>query len=71
MVVHSGGGGYAGYMTSCGVTVVADGTAEADERLDHALTNDTALGVIRYADAGYDEALDEVEKKDVPHIRLE
>lgn len=71
VVVHSGGGGYAGYMTSCGVTVVADGTSEADERLDHALTNDTALGVIRYADAGYEEALDEVEKKGVPHIRLE
>jgi urocanate hydratase len=70
VVIHSGGGGYAGYMTSCGVTVVADGTAEADERLDHALTNDTALGVIRYADAGYEDALDEVEKKGVPHIRL-
>jgi len=71
VVVHSGGGGYAGYMTSCGVTVVADGTPEADERLDHALTNDTALGVMRYADAGYEEALDEVEKKGVGHIRLE
>ena len=71
VVVHSGGGGYAGYMTSCGVTVVADGTTEADERLDHSITNDTSLGVIRYADAGYDEALDEVERKAVPYIRLE
>ncbi|MBY3177015.1 urocanate hydratase [Rhizobium leguminosarum] len=70
VVVHSGGGGYAGYMTSCGVTVIADGTDAADERLDHALTNDTALGVMRYADAGYEEALDEVAKKDVPYIRL-
>lgn len=71
VVVHSGGGGYAGYMTSAGVTVIADGTAEARERLDHALTNDTALGVIRYADAGYEESLDEIAKKDVPYIRLE
>lgn len=70
VVVHSGGGGYAGYMTSAGVTVIADGTESARERLDHALTNDTALGVIRYADAGYEESLDEVEKKDVPYIRL-
>lgn len=70
VVVHSGGGGYAGYMTSCGVTVIADGTLEAEERLDRAIGNDTALGVIRYADAGYEEALDEVEKKSVPHIRL-
>ena len=71
VVVHSGGGGYAGYMTSCGVTVVADGTQEADERLDHELTNDTALGVMRYADASYEKALDEVEKKGVGQIRLE
>ena len=57
VVIHSGGGGYAGYMTSAGVTLVADGTEAGDERLSHALTNDTALGVMRYADAGYDEAV--------------
>jgi len=71
VVVHSGGGGYAGYMTSAGVTVVADGTAEGDERLAHALTNDTALGVMRYADAGHAESLDEIERKGIGHIRLE
>ncbi len=70
VVVHSGGGGYAGYMTSCGVTVVADGTQAADERLDHALTNDTALGVIRYADAGYDESFEEIAAKGIGHIAL-
>jgi urocanate hydratase len=70
VVVHSGGGGYAGYMTSCGVTVIADGTPEADERLEHAITNDTSLGVIRYADAGYEEALDEAERKGIPYIRI-
>lgn len=70
VAVHSGGGGYAGYMTSAGVTVVADGTAEADRRIDLALTNDTALGVIRYADAGYPEALDEADQKNIGHIKL-
>lgn len=70
VAVHSGGGGYAGYMTSAGVTIVADGSAAADLRLDRALTNDTALGVIRYADAGYPEALDEAARKGVGHIRL-
>lgn len=70
VAVHSGGGGYAGYMTSAGVTVIADGSEEADARLDRALTNDTALGVIRYADAGYPEALDEAEQKGVGHIRM-
>jgi urocanate hydratase len=70
VVIHSGGGGYAGYMTSAGVTLIADGTDAAAERLSHALTNDTALGVMRYADAGYDEAIDEAEKKDVPWLGL-
>jgi urocanate hydratase len=71
VVVHSGGGGYAGYMTSCGVTVVADGTEAGTERLSHALTNDTSLGVIRYADAGYEESVDEIEKKGIGYIALD
>jgi urocanate hydratase len=70
VVVHSGGGGYAGYMTSAGVTVVADGTTRGDERLEHALTNDTALGVMRYADAGYEESYDEIAAKGIGHIRV-
>lgn len=69
VVVHSGGGGYAGYMTSCGVTVIADGTEAGAERLSHALTNDTSLGVIRYADAGYEESHDEIETKGIGYIR--
>lgn len=68
VVVHSGGGGYAGYMTSCGVTLVADGTPAAAERLEHALTNDTALGVIRYADAGYEESFEEIEAKGIGYV---
>ncbi|WP_256258809.1 urocanate hydratase, partial [Burkholderia ubonensis] len=70
VAIHSGGGGYSGYMTSAGVTVVADGSASANERLTLSMTNDTALGVIRYADAGYDDALDEAKRKHIPHIRL-
>jgi urocanate hydratase len=56
VAIHSGGGGYAGYMTSAGVTLIADGTGAAEERLRLTLTNDTSLGVLRYADAGYEEA---------------
>ena len=70
VAIHSGGGGYAGYMTSAGVTLVADGTPEAAARLELSLTNDTSLGVIRYADAGYAEALDEAAAKGGGHIRL-
>ena len=68
VAIHSGGGGYCGYMTSAGVTVVADGTEAADQRLRLSLTNDTTSGVLRYADAGYEEALDEVAKKAIRRV---
>lgn len=56
VAIHSGGGGYAGYMTSAGATITADGTDEAAQRLSTALTADTGLGVLRFADANYSEA---------------
>jgi urocanate hydratase len=62
VAIHSGGGGYAGYMTSAGVTIIADGTAAAGERLRLTLTNDTSLGVLRYADAGYEQATQAAER---------
>jgi urocanate hydratase len=68
VAIHSGGGGYSGYMTSAGVTVVADGSSAAEQRLSLSLTNDTASGVLRYADAGYEEALDEVRQKGIARI---
>ncbi|WP_339230149.1 urocanate hydratase [Aeribacillus sp. FSL K6-2833] len=70
VAIHSGGGGYTGYMTSAGVTIVADGTEQASIRLNLTLDNDTGLGVLRYADAGYEEALDEVEKKGLRRIDI-
>ena len=57
-------------MTSAGVTIVADGTHAAAERISHAITNDTSLGIIRYADAGYDEAIEAAAAQGVPHIKL-
>jgi urocanate hydratase len=70
VAIHSGGGGYSGYMTSAGVTLIADGSREADERLTLSLTNDTSLGVMRYADAGYEESFDEIRSKGLRHFRL-
>jgi urocanate hydratase len=58
---HAGGGGYAGYSLSAGVTVVADGTRTAALRLRRALDADTGLGVLRHADAGYEAAQEEAE----------
>ena len=70
VAIHSGGGGYSGFMTSCGVTVIADGSGTADERIHLSLTNDTSLGVMRYADAGYAEALDEARLKGIHRFPL-
>jgi urocanate hydratase len=56
VAIHSGGGGYAGTMTSCGVTITADGSAGAARRLERVQQADTGLGVLRYADAGYPAA---------------
>lgn len=70
VAIHSGGGGYSGYMTSSGVTTVADGTPAAAQRLQLVMTNDTSVGVMRYADAGYAESLDEIAQKSLPYIPL-
>lgn len=56
VAVHSGGGGYSGWMQSAGVSVVADGSTEAEQRICQVLDLDTGLGVLRYATAGYEEA---------------
>jgi urocanate hydratase len=70
VAIHSGGGGYAGFMTSSGVTLIADGSPAAASRLSVTLNNDTGLGVLRYADAGYPEALEEVERTKLPRVNL-
>jgi urocanate hydratase len=54
--LHHGGGVGMGYSIHAGMVIVADGTAEADERLQRVLRNDPGLGVIRHADAGYTTA---------------
>ena len=58
VAVHAGGGGYAGYSQSAGMTVVATGTDDGAARLQGALNVDTAIGVLRHADAGYPEAIE-------------
>jgi urocanate hydratase len=55
--VHHGGGVGIGNSIHAGMVVVADGTDEAAERLERVLTTDPGTGVIRHADAGYEEAL--------------
>ena len=55
--VHHGGGVGIGYSIHAGMVIVADGTRDADERLERVLTCDPGIGVARHADAGYAEAI--------------
>jgi urocanate hydratase len=55
--LHHGGGVGIGYSLHAGQVIVADGTAEADRRLERVLTTDPGMGVARHADAGYPEAV--------------
>lgn len=59
---HHGGGVGMGYSLHAGMVIVADGTADAEQRLKRVLHNDPAMGVIRHADAGYDIAQDTARK---------
>jgi len=54
---HHGGGVGIGFSQHAGQVVVADGSREAAARVERVLTNDPLTGVLRHADAGYDEAL--------------
>ena len=53
---HHGGGVGMGYSLHAGQVSVADGSEEAHERLSRLLVNDPGTGVMRHADAGYEEA---------------
>ncbi len=54
--IHHGGGVGIGNSIHAGMVVVADGTADAEERLGRVLTTDPGMGVARHVDAGYPEA---------------
>ncbi len=54
--IHQGGGSGMGGSISAGMTVIADGSASAEARIARCLFTDPAIGVVRHADAGYDEA---------------
>jgi len=54
--VHHGGGVGIGYSIHAGMCLVADGTKDMEKRLTTVLTTDPGLGVVRHADAGYEQA---------------
>ena len=55
--VHHGGGVGIGYSLHAGMVIVADGTSDADEKLERVLNCDPGIGVVRHADAGYPAAI--------------
>ena len=63
--VHHGGGVGIGYSLHAGQVIVADGTPEAGKRIERVLTTDPGMGIIRHADAGYDEAIEFAEKSSI------
>ena len=54
---HHGGGVGMGYAQHAGLVIVCDGSKEADARIARVLWNDPASGVMRHADAGYEDAI--------------
>ena len=56
--IHHGGGVGMGFSQHAGMVICCDGTAEAARRIERVLWNDPATGVMRHADAGYEDAID-------------
>jgi urocanate hydratase len=63
--IHNGGGVGIGYSQHAGMVVVADGSEEADRRLERVLTSDPGMGIIRHADAGYEAAIEVADRENV------
>ena len=62
---HHGGGVGIGYSQHAGQVIVADGTPEAAVRLQRVLTSDPGMGIVRHADAGYDQAIAAARRHDI------
>ncbi|KAA0000317.1 MAG: urocanate hydratase [Thermoplasmata archaeon] len=57
VAIHNGGGVGIGLSTHAGMVVICDGSKEADERIKRVFVTDPGLGIVRHADAGYEEAI--------------
>lgn len=60
--VHHGGGVGMGYSIHAGMVIVADGSKEADEKLERVLNYDPGMGIVRHTDAGYERAIQNAKK---------
>ncbi|MFC4411413.1 urocanate hydratase [Chungangia koreensis] len=71
--VHHGGGVGMGYSIHAGMVIVADGTKDAEERLQRVLTSDPGMGIARHVDAGYELAEKTAREKgvNIPMLKTE
>ncbi len=63
--VHHGGGVGIGNSIHAGMVIVADGTKDAEKRLERVLSFDPGMGIVRHADAEYEEAITNAKKFDL------
>ena len=63
--IHNGGGVGIGYSQHAGMVVVADGSEDGERRLERVLTTDPGTGVMRHADAGYEQAIEVAERNGI------
>lgn len=62
---HHGGGVGMGFSQHAGMVIVADGSEDMDKRIKRVLNSDPGMGIIRHADAGYEEALIEMKNTNI------
>lgn len=67
---HHGGGVGIGYSLHAGQVTVADGARESDRRIESVMTNDPGIGIVRHADAGYEEAIRTARQKGIKLPRV-
>ena len=62
VAIHNGGGVGIGLSTHAGMIIICDGSKETDERIKRVFITDPGLGIVRHADAGYEEAIKNAKK---------
>jgi urocanate hydratase len=69
---HHGGGVGIGYSQHAGMVICADGTKDMDERLSRVLNSDPGMGIVRHADAGYEQAIAEAKNTNIkfPSLKI-
>jgi urocanate hydratase len=63
--IHNGGGVGIGLSTHAGMVVVCDGTEGTDDQIKRVFKTDPGMGIIRHADAGYEDSIEKIKNTDI------